>query len=256
MNRRNFIKAGALFLLLATVTLRAIIGVPHYTPQFAADVWQDFEGSSITTTNLDLHDHGPGTSVVTGAAQLSASATGERATIKAPQGTPDTGTNGLAVDFTSGTLSYVGETFSDTNNVSASVWVKCPSFAVDASPQIFMILDGSSNEQTNMRWRRVSGVYDFSVKASSGSFTSIGAALTPDAWYWLTVQFKKNTTCSFSVFDANGVQVGSTVTDNDTTNTQAAKARIGNLGSTVAAATFYFDDLVIDYSTAVFPLGP
>ena len=62
---------------------------------------------------------------------------------------------------------------------------------------------------------------------------------------------------SFSVYDASLNLVG-TVTFTDDTNSPAQQILLGNSAGTTAEAgeTTYFDDLIVDYTHANFPLVP
>lgn len=230
--------------------------VAGYTPtNIACDLWYDMEMTAVSTAQLDLHDHGTGTSaIVDASSKLSLSTSGENHTIDLPQNTADSGTNGLSVDTTTGAAAFIQSTIAASDSVSEAAWIKAPSFGADAANIVMVVTDSGSTTRANITWRRSGGNYDFRCNAS-GVAQSIGSGLTADAWYWITLKYVKSGTCSFAVFNSSGAQVGVTRTDADTSASQITKCRIGNI-SAVTGGVEYFDDWLIDKTSAVFPLGP
>jgi hypothetical protein len=129
---------------------------------FACDTWQSFEFASITTGNLNGSDHNAGLDgwAITDASNvLSVATSGEKATLSSPQGTADTGTNGLAYDFTTGNLGSVRQVFTTAvSNVSFGCWVKFPTFSGgDKSIQFARLTDVNVNARARIYTDYVSG---------------------------------------------------------------------------------------------------
>jgi WD40 repeat protein len=78
--------------------------------------------------------------------------------------------------------------------------------------------------------------------------------VSPDTWYWVTAAY--GTTHTLRVYDANGNQVG--VERTRTGSAQAStQATLGNLiGDEGGGGPFDFDDWIMDWTDATFPLGP
>lgn len=233
-----------------------VVSIPSISgTNIACDLWYDMEMTAVSTAQLDLHDHGTGTSaIVDASSKLSLSASGENHTIDLPQNTADSGTNGLSVDTTTGAAAFIQSTIAAVDSVSIAAWVKAPSFGADAATIIMVVTDAGSTTRSQIGWRRSGGNYDFRC-AASGANQSIGSGLTADAWYWITLKYIKSGTCSFAVFNSTGAQVGVTRTDTDSSATQITKCRIGNI-TAITGGVAYFDDFLIDKTSAQFPLGP
>ncbi len=219
-----------------------------------ANVWQDFEISAITQAQLEAHDHSSLTwaSPVNTGGTFSISSSGEQATLSTVGGSADTGTSGIAVDMTKTASDYMNCAGMGTlTTISFGMWVKTPSASLAGNREIIRVHTGGSiiiaiNYNTR----------DFVLNNG----TVIGSAvntLSLSTWYWVTGLAVKNGTCKLRIYDSAGALVGSEkTTTGANTNIDALWVGSASVAPTAGTGTMYWDDLVIDSSTAVFPLGP
>lgn len=225
------------------------------------DMWEDFEFASLTAGNLGTHSHTNGSVSLTWlvtdtGTKFSMSGTGERTTINNPDNTSDSGTNGLACDCTGGIAATVRITIPAHDSVSQSIWFFAPTLTADAPAQIMHFYDAVPTSRQAFTWRRSAGAYDFRCTTNGITVAELGAGLTSGVWYWLTMKYAKSGTLSWEVFDSAGAQVGTTITSAETSGAQITRALIGNASPLNQAVTMYFDDWLIDLTSAQFPLGP
>lgn len=220
----------------------------------------DFEHATLTVANLNTNDHNESfasVSISDTTTDFAMSTSGEKAVIsyvKAPADSVavlDTGTNGLSGNFTDGNANRITVNWTATDSVSFGVWVKPPTMASDATGIIFAGMDNAASTRAYFAWRRSGGNYDWRADAD-GSTSSIGSSLTPDAWYFLSIKYVKSGSgsCVFEVYNITGIQVGSTLTETSSSANQVDRVRIGNLSPITTAATFYWDDLMVDWTSA------
>jgi hypothetical protein len=82
-------------------------------------------------------------------------------------------------------------------------------------------------------------------------------SLQPDTWYWFTGLY--GTTHRLRAYDVNGNQVGveRSFTGADGANQEFDLLQFGSLiGNPDQYGPFDFDDLIVDWTDATFPLGP
>src|SRR5262249_53920685 len=102
------------------------------------------------------------------------------------------------------------------------------------------------------------GVYALNIEASkSGTHHSPNIVITPGATYWCVLKADYvGGTAYLNVYDTQQTLVGA-VTTTMTTGEDVNEISIGNGEfGTASGATSYFENMVIDYTQAVFPLGP
>lgn len=106
--------------------------------------------------------------------------------------------------------------------------------------------------------------YSVDVETDPGSVTTVTGTttLTQGATYWfsLWVDFGTTFTTQLDIFDTSGTSVASVSGSVDTTGGSSAVMNLIKLGQsqngTDASTTTFFQDILIDYITAVKPLGP
>jgi len=115
---------------------------------------------------------------------------------------------------------------------------------------ILQLNNGNSNS---------AGVYAVHAHSDgNGSLVSADIVITPGSTYWFSLHADYlGGTGTLSVFDTLGRQVGSTQTIKQQTGGGCGWVQIGNNEVGKAAGySSYFENILVDYTTAVFPLGP
>lgn len=184
------------------------------------------------------------------ASKLSASASGELATLKCPNGTADDGSNGMK--YTSGTTSEgkIYYTFgSAQSELSFGFWYKTGTVTSwNTGPYIARICAtancslGYSDMFLDTR-----SMGDNSRRLlENPSTTYIDMTGKDNTWVWITGHWKQNDTSSWAVYDSTGTQIGTTQTYTGYNNT-AASITFGPTGTSSESLTsdIYWDDIVI-----------
>lgn len=222
-------------------------------PNIIADMWQNFEFSgTVDSTNLGANDHTSigSWSVSDASTLLSTSASAERATLSTVNGSADSGTYGLIRSFSA--LALANVTYDWGSNVSAC-----------SVGHWFRFTQAPAN--THRLWRVTDGLGNtpLYVRINTSSYIEIegggnnGAALSINTWYWITFQAVKGGTSTCRVYDSSGVQVGSDATYSSPNNNIRYLVLFGeNSQINEAGLSIYIDDIVTDFTSATFPLGP
>jgi len=101
--------------------------------------------------------------------------------------------------------------------------------------------------------------YGLNLETNPGGVTTHSAYITlvPGDTYWVTFQADfTGGTARLEVYSTAFVQGGATASVAQTTGEDIQIIRIGNNEAGTAAATSYFENWLVDYTNAVFPLGP
>lgn len=236
-------------------------------PTLNVDIWQNFEftaaSGAMTAGMLAASAQGPGAAAATwnlrGSNIFATSTNGEKKTISNPLGIADNGTEGLNLLATGSTFASVEVVLGPglMNTASAGLWFFVPTAtSADTGIDLFQFTDGSGDLLALMAFRRIGGVYSIRCTATGLLFDFTLPAM--GAFYWAAMKFTKLGTVSFALYDGNGMQVGTTQTTTDTTGHQTDRIRIGpeDTYGAITGVNVYWDDLVVDYTNAVFPLGP
>lgn len=250
-----------LILLLSSVSALA---QPVFPPAFwapaqaaasgiTADMWQTFELASLTTGELDAHDNiGTGTWTITDASsKLSLSTSGESNTLHKVNGTSDTGTNGLARDWTGGIAAIVYyEPAAAHDTATMAFWYKSASPTTFKSTYICRV---GSVQMIGVKFARDGGNPYFKL---IGTGTTDGSATMAAAtWYWISLKAVRNSTCTLKIYSGAGVLLD-TITGTAANNT-GNRFYLGDAsGGSDVATSDYFDDFVLDWTSAANPLGP
>lgn len=214
------------------------------------DLHQTFEFATVDQTSLEANDNNVAAvwSVIGTPPTTNVSA--EKATISDVNGVSDAGTLGLVVDNdVGGTPRLDLFTYPDTQSVG--FWVKTAPTNNTYVP-IYSVGEGGGESSSicYVRCTNTSSVLAFTI---TGTTTSSDVVVSTGTWYWITVRFTKNGDCKLRVYNDSGSLVGSeqTVTGN---NLNPYYHGLGGAGT--SAISSLFDDFVVNYSTAPFPLGP
>ena len=221
-----------------------------------ADFWQTFEFATLTTGNLDANDNiGTGTWTITDAgSSLSISTSGSQHTTSTVNGTADTGTRGMAINCTAAATARIEYDSATTHSdLTMSCWYFTPTIGNFDSDEFMGILGGSSHYASFGQGGGTTTRYIQWLAAGSGTIT-----VTAGQWYWVTMQLSQAGTCSLSVYNASGTQVGSTITKAATgiAMDQFVWGAILAPSASGASPTAYLDNCVIDWTHNTFPLGP
>jgi hypothetical protein len=228
-------------------------------PWITYSLWVDFEqdtlGKAMKASELAHSTHGTaGTWNTDNQSTLLTTQTAGQAPDRA---FGDTGNRGMALDLTSGSVGYIQWNLPvDKSALSFGLWYKTgrpaswvegPHF-ITLFNSVFGPLERLSDERsssTNARQIRVSPL-DIAV-----------TGIADNTWYWCTVKWVEKGTGSFSVYDTSLNLVG-TVRFTDQTGFPVQSILLGNSQQTTGASgtTAYFDDLIVDYAHATFPLLP
>jgi uncharacterized repeat protein (TIGR01451 family) len=92
----------------------------------------------------------------------------------------------------------------------------------------------------------------------NGTLLSPGIHINPGGTYWFSLRADYVSGIgSLVIFDQTGQQIGSTQTIQQTTGGDCRDVLFGNVEvGTAAGFTSYFENLIVDYTAAAFPLGP
>lgn len=82
--------------------------------------------------------------------------------------------------------------------------------------------------------------------------------MSPNVWYWVTIQYNAGGTHYMQVYDTISWTLLGSVSGPATGNNQPSAIALGRNGSETGypSAYWYYDNIVIDYQTAKFPIVP
>ncbi len=228
-------------------------------PWIPYDMWIDFEqgtlGSEVTTAGLVASTHGAaGSWSITDpnsllSIQASAEDTGHAAT-------GDTGTRGMACNLNGGNAGYVEWTPpSNLNSFSIGLWYKTgKAVAWSGGPVLVRLFNNAYGPVLYLTDQDSPYTNQRQIDVNPWNQPVTGVA--DNTWYWITLKWTQNGPGSMSVYDTSLNLIG-TSTFTDTTNVPVQTIALGNQGSVAEpGATSAFDDLIVDYSHANFPLLP
>lgn len=233
-----------------TVPLRASGGGSSIT----ADFWQTFEFATVNGSNLDSNDGtSTGTWSVTDASGLlSTSTTGQQSFSSLINGLSDSGTRGLARSYSSTATATPTFDIGSGNtkaNVSHSFW-----FRIEGNPTVNKRL--SLLYGTSVECLRVDYQYSTDTVTFNGGANSNGVALSQSTFYRCEVQFNQNATCYGRVYSTVGAQVGNEFTVTGANQAWRYWQIYGGNELADAGITFYWDNVLFDWTDATYPLGP
>jgi hypothetical protein len=252
-------------------TVNFVVGseVTNAPSNLTVDVWEDFDIASLTTGNLDTNDHATGQTwtLTNPSSLLSVSTSGETPMLSTVNGQSGTGgTKGLSYNCNAtGIAGYAQCAFpAAKNSVSFGFWFQYPAS-----------FNGTFTEHDILQVETTLGNKNVYIKLADGNLgTNIqsihifnptdnyspGIAVSPVTWYWISVQYLTNiasTGMKVRVFNSVGTQVGIENTRGTAADSGVVNCKIGSqIGGAAFVGTMYYDDLVIDYTNAVYPLGP
>lgn len=229
------------------------------------NLWQDFNFDTLTVENLAANDHSTSGSwsIIDLNSRLSTNSAAEKVSSGTINGNLDqSGTHGMVYEspaaFDPARIIYQFSTRKAT--ASIGFWFKFPAEYVGSfeggQPDILVVRNilGTNELYVKLTDNNAGNIYLFTVESNySGNIP-----VDPDTWYWITVVYGP-TTHRLRVYDEEGNQVGSEQTrpGAGAEFEEASTVSLGSLiGDNGGGGPFYFDDLVMDWSDATFPLGP
>lgn len=225
------------------------------------DLWQTFEFDTLNTTNLAANDNcADGTWAIDDAvSKLSTSTSGERATIEAINATADSGTRGLKYvnDSVYDPAHLLYDWASAKSNLSLGFWFKAPTAFLGVYDEHDLCVVRNSYGERGP-WIKCCDANAVTIKLFTPEQNySAGISISVNTWYWITLKVVKNDKSYLRVYDTSSAQVGSEV-NRTMSNRDSYGLEFGSVigGARDNGGTFYYDDLIIDWTDATFPLGP
>jgi hypothetical protein len=226
-------------------------------PGITYDMWIDFEGctsgAAPTVACLASSTHGT-------AGTWNVSNIGTLITIQtagqAPKPTGDTGTLGMAYNLANGGAKYLRWTLpSAQTSFSFGLWYKTgdPAAWVEG-PHFIGLYNNAYGDMERLSDERNSGTNNRQIRVSP---TEAAITVADNTWYWCTMKWVEGGTSYFNVYDASLNLVG-TATFTATSGFPTQWIYLGNGSATAGESgeTTYFDDFIVDYTNANFPLVP
>lgn len=218
------------------------------------DLWQTFEFDTISGANFDANDNtSTGSwSVTDTGAQLSTSSTGQKSFTSLINGSSDSGTRGMAKVYTSAATASPTFDIGSGNtkaNVSHSFW-----FRYSGNPTInkrVSLLYGTSTECLRADFQYLTDTIGF-----NGGANSNGVALSENTFYRIEIDFTQNATCYGRVYSVMDAQVGDEFTATGANQAMRYWQIFGSAEAVDSGITLYWDNLIIDWTDATYPLGP
>lgn len=167
----------------------------------------------------------------------------------------DAGTRGVAFDPTQNTAMTATCTLQiNSLKMSAGFFVKSPN-ATDLAAQFFSVfnINGAGGSDYAVA-QFTAGV--LLLECVSGD--SAGITVQASKWYWVTLQYVQGGTHSLALYDADTLaQVGSLQQKAATGSFAPVGFAFGQTHNTTAGTgPYYFDNIIVDYVDAIFPLLP
>lgn len=236
------------------------------------DLWQTFDFTTLDTTNLAANDNtAVGTWTVTNPdTTLATSASGEKISTGLINGNSDAGgTRGLS--FTPPTPSSDNVTIDyeydvEKDEVSFGFWYKFPAAFIGSDDEHDILYVENALGENELYVKHTDhggpaggGNGDLFLYTGEDEYSSrIVISDRPDEWLWITAKLEVGGLHRLRVFDEDGNQIGSEQTR---TAHLSEPYHTAHLGSAVGAlqghsGSLYFDDWVMDWTDATFPLGP
>jgi hypothetical protein len=163
----------------------------------------------------------------------------------------DTGTQGLQYDMSQAarTARYTWSTVSS----SASVGFFFQITVSDSNYYSAFNIDGGGGSDY-----ATLNVHGGSMYLETKQGITNPVAISPNVWYWVTIQYNAGGTHYMQVYDGTSFALLGSVSNTATGNFPPTDIEIGRTGSEngFPSAFWYYDNIVIDYLTAKFPILP
>lgn len=219
-----------------------------------ADLWQTFESTNPDTNSLSGSDNTAlGLWTTNGTLMLS---TGAEFPVGATVngGSDSAHTNGFIRSFSSSGQTNIQYDIGSANT-KANLSIRF-NWKFTGNPGVSHRIFGAA-ATSGSDYPRLDLHYSSRFFFFSGNANTNGTILTADTWYRFHISYNQNATCYARAYTTNGVLVGSEVTET-APNSPWRYFNLGHYNSETAdgATVFYWDDVIIDWTTATYPLGP
>ena len=166
------------------------------------------------------------------------------------QYTDATGTRGLQYDM-SQTERNATYTWSTTAS-SASAGFFYQTMISDPNYYTVFNIDGGGGDYAALN------VHDGAMYLETNAGLSDPTPISPNVWYWVTIQYNAGGTHNMQVYDSATFTLLGSVSAPATGNYPATDIKIGRNGSEPGfpSASWYYDNVIVDYLTAKFPILP
>lgn len=165
------------------------------------------------------------------------------------------GTYGMLYDPTGAADACVSyDTGADRASLSLGFWFWMPTYTGWGGLGIMTsVRNAATDEVLRICAGRNAGssAYEIAVRSNAGTFSTV-IGIAPSTWYWVTAKLVNGGNLTLSVYDTSHVLVGTqTVACGSFSGRHVS---VGAYSAFVATANAYWDDIVIDYTAAAFPL--
>ena len=250
-------------------TMDATVPASTTFPYITYDMWLDFEATQCTAlaapTVACLTNSTHGAAGTWSIADTNSLLTIQTAA-QAPKPTGDTGTKGMAINLTK-VLGDVGYTQldlpSDYTALSFGLWYRTAQpTTFTEGPHFITLYNGSIGRLEALADERDSSSDDRVIRLSPFAGSAYEIPVDDNTWYWCTMKWVKNGTGAFSLYDSSLNLVGNLTFVDAGSNVNVQSILLGNAQATTggtlgsSGTTAYFDDLIVDYTNANFPLLP
>ena len=262
----SFTGSGGFGTSSGTAAPQVVNSVAASFPGIPYDAWIDFEGlttgAAPTVSALASSTHGAaGSWTVTNTNNVLSSVTAAQDTLS---GAP--GTKGLQYNSTSSDPKNFVEWSMPSTHTRVSVGMYyCTSnesssaFAYAEGPHFLGFDSNSFGDLWRLSDERNSVDNSREIRVSpTGPANAVMIPVKDSTCYWLTMRLVKGANVDFSVYDTN-LNLIQHVTTPDAFNQNIDAIWLGSNLANGIASTFYnirFDDLIVDYTNATFPLLP
>ncbi|HEX3121610.1 MAG TPA: Ig-like domain-containing protein, partial [Candidatus Acidoferrum sp.] len=253
---------------LGVALVLLVAGAAAYAdyPGITYNYWVDFEGAALgvspTTATLAASTHGTGeTWIISNPINSLTVVSGAQSGISGA-----TGNRGLQYNDPTGAAAYVGMYLPSTQtSVSMGMWY-CTSnqsasgYAYQEGPHFF----GFYNNAFGPIWRlsdernSVDNTREIRISPTGPDSTSLRRIPVSDSTcYWISTKLVKGSSITFNLYDTSLNLLGS-VSAADSFNQSVDLVWLGNEVKTSSNLAYSdrMDDLIVDYTTATFPLLP
>lgn len=208
-------------------------------PDFTYDLYEDFEdalGASWSETDADNNlNPADATAKYNGAQGMSVNYRGDTA-----------GANISNILYNSG---------GERTAASIGFWFRGPSIGSNADVVIAGVSIATDTNNVRIYYTRVTGpVYRLRLRGTG--FSANVKTVQPNTWYWVTLNYVKNDTCTLRVYGTDTVEIDAATSVTCTANNNVCNyfAFGARGGATDEDIENWFDDIVIDWTDSTFPL--
>jgi hypothetical protein len=250
-------------MIIIRLLLLLSILIPRFAWSITSDVLINFEsgsnGNAVTTTNLTAGTHGTGGTWSLDPATSAACTISTSAENIFP-GTVTAGGTGYTDSTSTRGFKFTGHIewgyaeyyFTSTHNsVSVGFYFFGGIPVADTTPYNIFNIGAPGQEACAPQWNDNT----FGLETWTGGSETISVA--SNTWYWITIKYVRNGTGLLNIYNASTWSLVGSVS-HSLLDYPASVVQIGQVHSEIgdSGSYYYIDDVIIDWTTAVFPLLP